>query len=91
MAEQMGAGAALFDYDNDGDLDVFLVQRGQLSLKALRRGRTGAVQPAVPQRPDRRRERQAHAPLHRRDRPRRRRAARSYGMGAAIGDYDNDG
>src|SRR3954465_16033163 len=26
MTEIMGAGVALFDYDNDGDLDVFLVQ-----------------------------------------------------------------
>ena len=26
LPEQMGAGVALFDYDNDGDLDVFLVQ-----------------------------------------------------------------
>src|SRR5262245_44246116 len=30
MPEQMGPGAALFDYDNDGDLDVFLVQGGSL-------------------------------------------------------------
>src|SRR6185369_17755197 len=26
LPEIMGAGGALFDYDNDGDLDVFLVQ-----------------------------------------------------------------
>ena len=26
MPEIMGAGVALFDYDNDGDLDIYLVQ-----------------------------------------------------------------
>ena len=30
LPEMMGAGVALFDYDNDGDLDVFLVQSGAL-------------------------------------------------------------
>ena len=31
MPEIMGAGAALFDYDNDGDLDVYLVQGSRLT------------------------------------------------------------
>src|SRR5206468_4604201 len=30
LPEVMGAGVALFDFDNDGDLDVFLVQGGAL-------------------------------------------------------------
>jgi hypothetical protein len=31
VAEVLAPGVALFDYDNDGDLDVFLVQSGSLS------------------------------------------------------------
>ena len=33
LPEIMGAGAALFDFDNDGDLDVFLVQGATLEPK----------------------------------------------------------
>ena len=40
MTEILASGVALFDYDNDGDLDVFLVQS---------KGR----QPPVPQQPHR--------------------------------------
>ena len=32
IAEVIGSGAALFDYDNDGDLDVFLVQGASLNI-----------------------------------------------------------
>ena len=35
--EISGSGAALFDYDNDGDLDVWLVQGGSVDRPARRR------------------------------------------------------
>jgi len=87
MPEVMGAGAALFDYDGDGDLDVFLLQGGTL------RGASGDA--AVTSRLFRN-DLRAHA-----DGTRTLRftdvttsaglAWQQYGMGAAVGDYDNDG
>ncbi len=91
--EMMGPGVGLLDYDNDGDLDVYLVQGGRL----------GDGDPLLPppagQPPGDR--------LYRNDLEagpggeRRLRftdvtneagiAARGYGMGVAAGDYDNDG
>jgi len=89
MAEQMGAGVALFDYDNDGDLDVFLVQDGPLeqanaprtSGPSCRLFRNDLVVG-----PDGRRT------VHFTDVTERAGLAlRTYGMGAAVGDYDGDG
>ncbi len=91
--EMMGPGAGLFDYDNDGDLDVYLAQ-GEL----LGDG-TPLMPPPEGQPPGDR--------LYRNDlevRPDGTRTLRftdvtarsgipagGYGMGVAAGDYDNDG
>ena len=90
--EIMAPGVALFDYDNDGDLDVFLVQ-GRL---------LGTGTPLIPPPPGSLTDR-----LYRNDletKPDGTRvlhftdvtsesglAPRGYGMGVAAGDIDNDG
>ena len=89
--EIMGAGAAVFDYDNDGDLDVYLVQSGTLAP-----GPSLIAPPAV-----------AGDRLYRNDLDIRADGTRmlrfadvtdasgirprGYGMGVAAGDVDNDG
>ncbi len=87
LPEVIGSGGALFDYDNDGDLDVFAVQGGTLRPEVK-----GAA--ATPR-----------SRLYRNDRgaaggqalrfidvtERSGIVAVGYGMGAATGDFDNDG
>lgn len=90
MPEIMGAGAALLDYDNDGDLDVFLVQgttfdEGKKPVFPLPPGwkpgnrffRNMLVETGKLQFEDVT-EKAGVAHI-------------GYGMGAAVGDYDNDG
>ena len=90
LIETMGGGVALFDYNNDGLLDIFLVNSGQL---------TNPMHP--PETFDRHDPRNWNR-LYRQnpdgsftDVTKEAGLANAgdgnYGMGVAVGDYDNDG
>ena len=93
QSEMMGPGAGLFDYDNDGDLDVYLVQ-GEL---------LGDGEPLIPPPADQppgdrlyRNQLEVGGDGERRLRfidvtAEARIAPGGYGMGVAAGDFDNDG
>ena len=85
--EIVGPGAALFDSDNDGDLDVYIVQGGSIGAPAdAPKPRDRLFRNDLEVQPD--------------GRPRLRFSdvtaesgldATGYGMGVAAGDFDNDG
>ena len=87
LIETMGAGVALFDYDNDGRLDLFLVNGAPLddpTPKGTIPRKTGPAywNRLYHQKPDGTFEDVTEkAGLQ----------GEGYGMGVAIGDYDNDG
>src|ERR1700733_1510540 len=87
LLETMGSGVALFDYDNDGRLDIFLVNGAPLgdpTPKGTIPQKTGPKywNRLYHQKPDGGFEDvTAKAGL----------AGTGYGMGVAVGDYDNDG
>jgi hypothetical protein len=84
LPEVMGAGVALFDYDNDGDLDVFLVQGGALDGSGPATSRLFRNDLTI--------DADGRRSFHFTDVTGRAGVGlRAYGMGAAVGDYDNDG
>src|SRR5215831_6869682 len=89
----MGAGAALFDYDNDGDLDVFLIQGAMLDEK--KKPSDAKFPPPKDWKPGARLFRNELIPsgkLRFTDVTEKAGLGGSgYGMGVATGDYDNDG
>jgi len=92
LPEIMGSGAALIDYDNDGDLDLYLIQGAPFP-------QPGAGKPVVPLpkgwKPGNRLFRNNLIPsgkLSFTDVTEEAGLGHSgYGMGVAAGDYDNDG
>ena len=91
LPEVMGAGAALFDFDNDGDLDAYLVQ-GAERYPPSDAGRGGKATGQTDRlyrnellhgKPETLTFRDVTAESGLR--------AGGYGMGVATGDYDNDG
>src|SRR5260370_29925405 len=87
LIETMGSGVALFDYDNDGRLDIFVVNGAPLSdptPKGTIPQKTGTEywNRLYHQKPDGTFEDvTARGGLQ----------GAGYGMGVAVGDYDNDG
>jgi len=87
LLETMGAGVALFDYDNDGRLDMYLVNGAPLS--------DPTPKGTVPQKTDSQYwNRLYHQKADGTFEDVTEKASlegTGYGMGVAVGDYDNDG
>src|SRR5262249_39807834 len=79
LLEEMGCGVALFDYDNDGWLDIFLVNGSTFDVSSrspkptsylFRNNRDGTFTDVT---------------------QRARLTSTGWGQGCCVGDYDNDG
>lgn len=94
-AEIIGPGGALFDYDNDGDLDVYLVQSGSLDRdtgNGIGDREHGIRDTGKLFRNDLVINADGTRTLHFTDVTAASGLdARGYGMGVATGDFDNDG
>ena len=92
LPEIMGSGAALFDFDNDGDLDVFLVQGNVLEPNTQPQNTSFPWRGSEPPRGKLFRNDLSKAGISFTDVTAKSGIlATGYGMGAAVGDINNDG
>ncbi|HLG58438.1 MAG TPA: CRTAC1 family protein [Vicinamibacterales bacterium] len=92
MPEVLAPGVALFDVDNDGDLDVYLVQGQRLGIRDSGSGTRDSALHDRLYRNDLRVNADGTRTPHFTDVTAASRIdARGYGMGVAAGDFNNDG
>jgi enediyne biosynthesis protein E4 len=87
LPETMGSGVALFDYDNDGRLDIFLVNGAPISDPTPK----GAIPQKTGPKDWNRLYHQKADGTFEDVTERAGLQGVGYGMGVAVGDYDNDG
>jgi hypothetical protein len=90
LIETMGGGVALLDYNNDGRLDIFLVNSGSLSSPMSRPGSFHRSMPANWNRLYRQESNGTFTDVTR-EAGLADAGDGNYGMGVAVADYDNDG
>ncbi|MBC7926502.1 MAG: VCBS repeat-containing protein, partial [Bryobacteraceae bacterium] len=89
LIETMGGGVGLIDYNNDGRLDIFLVNSGKLESATKAPVNFARDEPAYWNRLYRQNQNGSFTDVTAASGLSR--SGNRYGMGVAVGDYDNDG